>query len=111
MLRSSLSSLTFSPIRLSVERPFYHIHHRRRLAHSPRRLNAMAEPCNSKMVDEEMLAPEQPSTDASPSTNEEKELPKLSAQEYRIYNRMAEHMNMFVRLPFDPVHLSKPMPR
>lgn len=28
---------------------------------------------------------------------EEQDLPKLSAQEFRVYNRMAEHMDMFVR--------------
>lgn len=30
---------------------------------------------------------------------EEKVLPKLSAAEFRVYNRMAEHMDLFVRSP------------
>ena len=35
-------------------------------------------------------------TEAAASNKEEQELPKLSASEFRVYNRMAEHMDMFV---------------
>jgi len=34
---------------------------------------------------------------AAPETKQ-KELPKLTAQEYRVYNSMADHMNYFVRI-------------
>ena len=37
-------------------------------------------------------------TEASVPNQEEKALPKLSAQEFRQYNRMAEHMNYFVSI-------------
>lgn len=38
----------------------------------------------------------QPTCAAAPKQEEQKELPKLSAAEFRVYNRMAEHMDMFV---------------
>jgi protein-disulfide isomerase len=34
--------------------------------------------------------------EAKEEEKEEKVLPKLSAAEFRVYNRMAEHMDMFV---------------
>lgn len=37
-------------------------------------------------------------TDVAAPKKEEQDLPKLSPQEFRIYNRMAEHMDMFVSL-------------
>ena len=37
------------------------------------------------------------STEASMSRPEEPVLPKLSAQEFRTFNRLADHMNYFVR--------------
>lgn len=45
----------------------------------------------------EPKAPE-PTKEAAPK-QEEQNLPKLSPQELRIYNRMADHMDMFVSLP------------
>ena len=39
----------------------------------------------------------QPTPAAAPQQEEQKDLPKLSAAEFRVYNRMAEHMDMFVR--------------
>jgi hypothetical protein len=39
----------------------------------------------------------QPTAAAAPAQEQQKELPKLSAAEFRVYNRMAEHMDMFVR--------------
>lgn len=38
----------------------------------------------------------QPTEAAAPKQEQQKELPKLSAAEFRVYNRMAEHMDMFV---------------
>ena len=37
-------------------------------------------------------------TEASVPKQDEQALPKLSAQEFRQYNRMAEHMNYFVSM-------------
>lgn len=37
--------------------------------------------------------------EAAAPKKEEQEVPKMSAQEFRIYNRMAEHMDMFVGFP------------
>jgi hypothetical protein len=39
----------------------------------------------------------EPTAAAAPEQEQQKELPKLSAAEFRVYNRMAEHMDMFVR--------------
>lgn len=44
----------------------------------------------------------QPTAAAAPPQQQQeqqhqKELPKLSAAEFRVYNRMAEHMDLFVR--------------
>ena len=41
----------------------------------------------------------EPTAAAAPEQEQQKELPKLSAAEFRVYNRMAEHMDMFVRCP------------
>jgi hypothetical protein len=38
----------------------------------------------------------QPTAAAAPEQEQQKDLPKLSAAEFRVYNRMAEHMDMFV---------------
>lgn len=40
------------------------------------------------------------------SGGEEAQLPKLSAAEFRIYNRMAEHMDYFVSTCFPPLATS-----
>lgn len=40
----------------------------------------------------------EPTTAAAPK-KEEQDLPKLSPQDFRIYNRLAEHMDMFVSPP------------
>jgi hypothetical protein len=39
---------------------------------------------------------EQQKKEAKEEKQEEEVLPKLSAAEFRVYNRMAEHMDMFV---------------
>lgn len=41
------------------------------------------------------LKPPIPKTDAPAAAKQEEELPKLSASEFRVYNRMAEHMEYF----------------
>lgn len=56
----------------------------------------------------EKMAEEMPKasapTEAAAPNKEEQDLPKLSPQEFRIYNRLAEHMDMFVSLTaFCPV--------
>lgn len=48
-----------------------------------------------EMAEEGVPAAPQP-TEVSKPQKEEQDLPELSAQEFRIYNRMAEHMDMFV---------------
>jgi len=50
-----------------------------------------------KMEQEGVPKCDQPS-DAAAAKQEEQQVPKLSAQEFRVYNRMAEHMDMFVCL-------------
>ncbi|GAB7361680.1 hypothetical protein MBLNU230_g1729t1 [Neophaeotheca triangularis] len=47
-----------------------------------------------EMADEGVPAASQP-TEVSKPHKEEQQLPELSAQDFRIYNRMAEHMDMF----------------
>lgn len=46
-------------------------------------------------------------TTAAKAKKEEQDLPKLSAHEFRVYNRMAEHMDMFVSLRRE-LRLAKP---
>ena len=61
-----------------------------------RNLNSMEQPFQ-KMRDEGEPMCDKPSDAAAPK-QEEQELPKLSATEFRQYNRLAEHMDMFVCL-------------
>lgn len=37
-------------------------------------------------------------TEAAAPAKEDQDVPKMSPQEFRVYNRMAEHMDMFVSL-------------
>lgn len=48
-------------------------------------------------MDEQIPKASEPTSAAAPQQKDQ-ELPKLSPQEFRIYNRMAEHMDMFVRI-------------
>ena len=48
-----------------------------------------------EQTDGTVPACDMPAEDSAPLV-ESKELPKLTAQEFRIYNSMAEHMNYFV---------------
>lgn len=47
-------------------------------------------------------------TDAAAPKKEQQDLPKLSPQEFRVYNRMAEHMDMFVSLTSGQLERSEP---
>lgn len=53
----------------------------------------MAKPFDK--MSEEIPKASNPTEAAAPS-QEQQELPKLTGQEFRMYNRMAEHMDMFV---------------
>jgi len=64
------------------------------------RLQQSTRPANMATIsgDDGPTAPAPPvvnDPNSTPATNEEKPLPKLSASEFRQYNRMAEHMNYF----------------
>lgn len=50
-----------------------------------------------KMAKEGEPMCDKPTAAAAPK-KEEQDLPKLSAKEFRVYNNMAEHMDMFVRI-------------
>lgn len=56
----------------------------------------MAEKPFDRMADEIPKASKP--TEAAAPQKEEQDVPKLSPQEFRVYNRMAEHMDMFVCL-------------
>ena len=47
---------------------------------------------------EEQIPKASEPTNAAAPKQEDQELSKLSPQEFRTYNRMAEHMDMFVRI-------------
>lgn len=49
------------------------------------------------VADETMPQCQSNPSDMSGPQKQEQTLPKLSPQEFKIYNRMAEHMNYFVR--------------
>jgi hypothetical protein len=44
-----------------------------------------------------------PGADTGEKTEQQQQLPKLTASEFRQYNRLAEHMDQFVNLPRSPV--------
>ena len=54
-----------------------------------------------KMAEEGVPKCDKPSEVSAPK-KEDQDLPKMSPQEFRVYNRMAEHMDMFVRPPPSP---------
>ena len=81
-MRSILArTLLYTPISRTCSRP---------LTRFPRAFRNMADKPFEKMEAEIPKASE-PSKAAAPK-QEEQDLPKLSPQEFRIYNRMAEHM-------------------
>ena len=56
-----------------------------------------AEDACRKMEAAGVLKKGEPTAAAAPEQEQQKELPRLSAAEFRVYNRMAEHMDLFVR--------------
>ena len=72
--------------------------HSRALANTCRNLNfhynSMEQPFE-KMAEEGVSKCDKPTEVAAPK-QEEQALPKLSAKDFRVYNSMAEHMDMFV---------------
>ena len=75
----------------------HNVLHNRALTSTCRNLvNTMENPFE-KMAEEGVPKTDKPTEVAAPK-KEEQDVPKLSPQEFRVYNRMAEHMDMFVRL-------------
>jgi len=62
-----------------------------------------------KMEREGVPRCEEPSEAVTGKGEKERALPELSAQEFRIYNRMAEHMDMFVRFAPSPSPSASPL--
>jgi hypothetical protein len=58
-------------------------------------LHKQGEPTAAAVPDQEQQ--EKEAKEEKKEEEEVKALPKLSAAEFRVYNRMAEHMDMFVR--------------
>lgn len=58
-----------------------------------------------KMAEEEVPKTAEPTNVAAPKMQQQ-DLPKLSMQDFRVYNRMSEHMDMFVSR-HSPSHLSR----
>lgn len=96
MLRLFVSGLLLSTIRRPVIAIHSHsaLHSSRALTSTCRNLNIMEQPFE-KMAEEGVPKSDKPTEVAAPK-QEEQCLPKLSPQEFRVYNRMAEHMDMFV---------------
>ena len=100
MLRLLIRGLVLSNVRRSSPSYTHNILHSRSLASTCRNLNIMEQPFD-QMADEGITKCDKAAADVSTSKAEEKELPELSPKEFRIYNQMAEHMNMFVWVSMD----------
>ncbi|OTA36369.1 hypothetical protein BTJ68_03506 [Hortaea werneckii EXF-2000] len=104
MLRFLVGGLLFSPLRRPVQAsrglvPSSHSNSGSRAFTStcPNPSNSMEKKEENpfhEMAREGVPRTDEP-TDVAAPKKEEQDLPKLSAQEFRIYNRMAEHMDMF----------------
>ena len=104
MLRLLVSGLLLSTVR----RPAIATAHIHNAAPLSRALTASATCRNNpnyimeqpfeKMAEEGVPKCDKPSEVSAPK-KEDQDLPKMSPQEFRVYNRMAEHMDMFVRPP------------
>ena len=101
MLRLLVSGLLLSTVRRPVAAAHTHnVLHSRALTSTATcraNYNNIMEQPFEKMAQEGVPKCDKPTVVSAPK-KEEQDLPKLSAQEFRIYNRMAEHMDMFVRL-------------
>ncbi len=94
MLRRAIGSTLISDGRRSIPS---NIHSRvlsRTFVASTKQFNPMAQPAQEPM--NETLSTPKLNGDGTKTSEEQKELPKLSKQEFRAYNQMAEHMNYFV---------------
>lgn len=98
MLRLLVSGLLLSSLRRSTALSFSNSSLLSRgVANTCRNLNYpfnMEEPFQ-KMEEEGVPRCDKPTEAAAPK-KEEQDLPKLSAKEFRAYNSMAEHMDLFV---------------
>ena len=94
MLRLLFSGLILSNIRRSFASHNQNLLHNRALANTCPKLNIMEQPFE-KMAEDGVPKCDEPTKVAGPK-REEQDLPKLTAQEFRVYNQMAEHMDMFV---------------
>lgn len=97
MLRWIVRGLIFSNVRRSSPSHTHNLLHSRSLANTCRNLNIMEQQPFEKMAEEGIPKCES-AADTSDLKPAEKELPPLSQKEFRVYNQMAEHMNMFVGL-------------
>jgi len=101
MLRPLVSGLLLSVYRRPVTALSHNTLYSRALISSTcRNPNIMEQPFE-KMAEEGVPKADGPTEVAAPK-KEEQDVPKLSPQEFRIYNRMAEHMDMFVGLAYIP---------
>lgn len=115
MLRFLIGSLFISSVKRAVCTPSHHVLHNLAISSTYRTYHIMQQPQQPvEMVTEETMpaCPGNPS-DSSEPQKKEQTLPKLTPQEFKIYNRMAEHMNYFVRLAplsyFSPPSLPLPL--
>lgn len=104
MLRFLVGGLLFSPLRRPVQASRGLVSSYSSSSNSsirafsstcPNPFNSMDENPFQEMAREGVPRTDEP-TDVAAPKKEEQDLPKLSPQEFRIYNRMAEHMDMFV---------------
>jgi hypothetical protein len=95
MLRLFVRGLLFSNIRRTAGVNSSHVHPSLLSASTCRNLNTMEQPFQ-KMEEEGVPQCSGPKEAEMKKDEEEKALPKLSKQEFRQYNSMAEHMNYFV---------------
>lgn len=96
MLRLLVSGLLLSAVKRPavVARSSHNALHSRALTSTCRNLNIMEQPFE-QMAQEGVPKSDKPTEVAAPN-KEEQALPKMSPQEFRVFNRMAEHMDMFV---------------
>lgn len=97
MLRLLVGGLLLSTVRRSATATHSHnILHSRALTATCRNnnFNIMEQPFE-RMAEEGVPKSDEATRAAAPK-KEEQELPRMSTAEFRVYNRMAEHMDMFV---------------
>ena len=95
MLRFLVGGLILSTFRRTSAAQSHNTLHSRAVTSTCRNLNIMENPFE-KMSEEGVPKTDKPTVVAAPKQAEQ-DLPKLSSQEFKVFNRMAEHMDMFVR--------------